>query len=91
MSEEKKNPPRAQIFRYFRIESRNKYGGGGPKTCIFVRLHVVHLLYIKFLLKVILQDKPLDCPNVSFCCLIFVEKTIQYLKIPPKNAFHFVV
>ena len=23
MSEEKKNPPRAQIFRYFRIESRN--------------------------------------------------------------------
>ena len=24
MSEEKKNPPRAQIFRYFRIESRNK-------------------------------------------------------------------
>ena len=24
MSEEKKNPPRAQIFRHFRIESRNK-------------------------------------------------------------------
>ena len=23
LSEEKKNPPRAQIFRYFRIESRN--------------------------------------------------------------------
>ena len=23
MSQEKKNPPRAQIFRYFRIESRN--------------------------------------------------------------------
>ena len=23
MSEEKKNPPREQIFRYFRIESRN--------------------------------------------------------------------
>ena len=23
MSEEKKTPPRAQIFRYFRIESRN--------------------------------------------------------------------
>ena len=26
MSEEKKNPPRAQIFRYFPIESRNKKG-----------------------------------------------------------------
>ena len=23
LSEEKKNPPRAQIFRYFRIESQN--------------------------------------------------------------------
>ena len=31
MSEEK-NPPRAQIFRYFRIESRNKNNCGGGKN-----------------------------------------------------------
>ena len=41
MSEEKINPPRAQIFRYFRIESRNNKRGW--KWIIFVNLPLLGL------------------------------------------------
>ena len=46
MSEEKKTPPRAQIFRYFRIESRNnnqRFSDMRKQTCSAAKIDKLQL------------------------------------------------